>query len=218
MDKLDLKDLSQAIKVWLTNWYPLVALLFFILILVFGYGKLIKPLIGNIYDLQKSKFGKQLENNDANNYGPVLQEFIKISRQYEADNASSLKKLASFLPEQPTIPQLFTLFDYFFKENGFEVKELSFEPNSSFTSEQLELLYKNNQSITLPPLDSSVGVINVSATLVGGGYEDFKNMLDNLEKIGRVVDLTNLNIDSASDGKKDQGYSLQLRTYYYKGN
>lgn len=218
MDKLDLKDLSQAVKRWLTGWYPLVGLVLFIIILVFGYGKLIKPLINEIFYLQKNQLEKRLENKDAIIYGQVLEKFIKTSKQYEADNAQSLEKLSSFLPEQPTIPQLFTLFDYFFTENGFEVKDLSFEVNNSFASEDLELQYKDGNSVRLPALDPSVGVINVSVNLLGGGYEQLKTMLGNLEKIGRIVDMSNLNIESVPANKTDQSYSLQLRTYYYKGN
>ena len=208
----------RKLHVWITNWYPVVAVLFYAIILGVGYLMFIKPKLGNVIDIQRKQLNVLVENKDATEYGKELESFIKKSDQFTQQNSESLKRLSTFMPEQPTIPQLFTLFEYFFKDNGFIVKKLDFTIRDTFDSKPVELGEKNGSVVILPSLGSTVGVIDISASVSGGGYVDFKNMLLKMEKIGRLVDLNNLNITASDGGDNKTDYTLQMRTYYYKGN
>lgn len=214
-------EILHNIHVWLSRWYPLVAVLIYAIIIGVGYFIFLKPMISNVVGLQNDQLKVLLENKDATAYGKELENFIKKSNKFSEDNAESLKRLTNFMPEKPTIPQLFTLFEYFFKENGFTVKKLDFNIRDTFESEAIELgdidENGNKVRVILPPLDKSVGVIDVSASVSGGGYIELKHMLSEMEKIGRLVDLNNLNI-SAKEGEGATDYSLQMRTYFFKAN
>lgn len=215
-------ELIHNLHVWMSKWYPIVALVLFAIILGGGYFKFLKPMISNVVSLQNDQLKVLLANKDAVAYGKELENFIEKSNKFSQENAESLKRLTNFMPEKPTIPQLFTLFEYFFKENGFTVNKLDFNIRDSFESESLELGEVddgngNKVKVILPPLDKSVGVVDVSASVSGGGYVELKNMLNKMEKIGRLVDLNNLNIE-AKEGEGSTDYNLQMRTYFYKDN
>lgn len=219
MPKQTFSDQLHSAHVWITNWYPVLAVVLYAVVLGVGYVLLLRPMITSVIALQKDQLGALIENKDAVVYGKELENFIKKSDQFSKQNNDSLKQLTNFLPEKPTIPQLFTLFEYFFKENGFTVSKLDFNIRENFESKPLELGGKNGSNVVLPALDASVGVIDVSATVSGGGYVELKNMLTKMEKIGRLVDMSNLNIEAktSADSTKTE-YNLQMRTYYYRDN
>jgi Tfp pilus assembly protein PilO len=217
MNQDKLKDQIRLLRRWLTNWYQLIAVILYAAILLCGYIYLLKPTMANVINLQKNQLSALIENKDAGLYSQELTKFINRSQKFEADNKDSLRQLINFLPEKPAIPQLFTLFEYFFKDSGFTVNNLDFTEVNGFESKSIELGEKNGQQVVLPALDPDVGVINVSAKISGGQYGDIKNMLAKMETIGRLVDLNNLVIQANVIGKDKQDYSLQMRTYYYKG-
>jgi len=133
--------------------------------------------------------------NDLNKLGKNL-EYLEQLRQSDFD------KLEKILPKKADIAGLFAQVEALFLENGFEVTNLSFTESKVITMADEKV--------------SPIGMVDISLNTQGGGYFDFKELLENIEKHLRIFDVVSINFSNIYSEDEDDtaNYDLNLRTYY----
>jgi hypothetical protein len=143
-----------------------------------------------------------------------------------ADKKAEFDKLAKILPNETGVKDLFAEMEALIenKNDGynFDLKSLSFdvlentEPKSAqgtdLIGDETNALNGNKGNLL-----ASVKTVNISLTIEGGDYLEFKKLLGSIESHLRLLDVTSVNFGKVIlDKSKNEkaSYTLSFKTYY----
>lgn len=130
-----------------------------------------------------------------------LAKNLEYLLQYREEEFERLKKI---LPKEADIAGLFAQMEALFADKEFEILNISFTetPILNIAETKVE--------------DQKIGMIDISLDVSGGGYADFKELLDNIERHLRILDITSINFGDIylEDEEEIASYVMTLRAYY----
>ena len=135
-----------------------------------------------------------------------LRRLATVQAAYDAlaaEQQTNLSRLSQILPTSADLPQLIVQLEGLAKQTGFILRDVSFASTQAVAGD----------------LDPRLKAVTVNVSLGGpGDYQNLKKLLTSLEQHIRLLDLLSLGITSNQQLSQtaDQGYQLQLRTYYWE--
>lgn len=166
--------------------------IFSLIILIVGYLMFIKqPLHLYKQNIELSK--------DLNFKLAQAEKVLAFSKMYEKQtielSPSEKKLIALALPDKPDYPSLITHLTTLVKKSGFFVNSMDIEDLGTQSTKE-----NNNKNI---------GKLLVKMKLVGGGYNELKNMINLLQESIMMNDIYSLNFSN-----KNPIYEITLVVYY----
>ena len=139
---------------------------------------------------------------------------VKLSQHLDIiqqEQQSDFEKIKKILPNRAEIDNLFAQMESLIQASGYDLNSVSFSaPIIKGTAPS---------SLEQPPSTSAskIGVVDIDLTIQGGGYEEFKNLLANIERHLRIMDVSSINFSDVNvdeEAGEKASYTLSLRTYY----
>jgi Tfp pilus assembly protein PilO len=190
------KTILKQLEIIYKRRKKIILPLLFLLVLVIGYYSVLKdPLDGYLQtvDLVKS-LDKRIVQADA---------VLSSSKQYEKkiiELSQTEKNLMSMaLPERPEYPSLITHLTSLARKSGFFVTSMDIEDLGAQST-------KENSN-------KNLGKLLVKMKLVGGGYNELKEMVSLLQESVMMNDIYSVNFSN-----KNPIYELNLVVYYANPN
>ncbi|MCX6784433.1 MAG: type 4a pilus biogenesis protein PilO [Candidatus Komeilibacteria bacterium] len=191
--------------VFLNKYWRLLLGLSMVLLLVIGYFYIISKDLNNWHRL-KSEIVVELQSQISQSQ-QELNRLAKVQQSYSAlaaEQQARLSQLSQILPTAADLPQLIVQLESLARQSGFTLAEVNFS---------------STQEMGQGELDQHLKALTVNVALAGpGDYQNLKRLLTNLEQHIRLLDLLSLSLTAQQQVSqtKSQGYSLQLRTYYWQ--
>ena len=185
----------------------LVIVLLVIGFVVFGWF-LVKPTWGGLKAVKENLAETQTRLDEQK---AVSQSIVKLLSNFDAQK-SRLTVLDSALPDSPEVPQLLA-----------GIEELAFISGMRIASLQITETLPAKQAVAADPANSvpveknlikPPELVNLKIDLsLTGSPENFYNFISVLELNLRLLDVTAVNIDSATEGSL---FDLSIDTFYRK--
>ncbi|NCN99534.1 hypothetical protein GW920_00170 [Candidatus Falkowbacteria bacterium] len=176
---------------WLNKYFSIILAGVLILFLALAYLVFLGPKFTATKDIIQANITEQ-ENLYALSQ-QKLANLQAVGTLYKTIKEADLQKFDSVLPDNYIPARLFGELEEIINSGGWLLTEINIEQ--------------------APPgdINKNVGQINVELSLSGLDYIDFKRLLKILETDLRLLDVTNVSLDSASNS-----VTLMLTTYYYQ--
>lgn len=127
---------------------------------------------------------------------------IESERQYTSSIANATKefnlvdkalrqRIENSVTAEPDIPELYVQMDTIAKANGFQLMTVEASPD------------------TQTVLTGNRKAVRITASLEGGGYQQYKRLVSDLERLERIIDLQSVTFTAGSGS-----YSLVMLAYY----
>lgn len=197
-----------------------------VVILVGAYLLLFSPLIAKTRDLSQNVIKEK--EDDLTQQKKLFNELSQLNNIYNQVSPTLKERVADLLPPDPTLPNLYYNLDQLAKEAGYIVLSVNTELPKVEASKAVpslsESLGKNEGGLNgmeakAVPLEKSVLTsskknlkeIKITLGLSGGGYLNFKSLLDLIEHNLRIIDA-----ESFTYTPEEADIELNLKTYYYE--
>jgi len=182
---------KNSFNQWLNSYFSVILAGILILFLGLAYLFFLGPKFAATKDIIQANITEQ-----ENLYALSQQKLVNlraVGTLYKTIKEADLQKFDSVLPDNYIPARLFGELEEIINSGGWLLTEISIEQ--------------------APPehINTSVGQINVELSLSGLDYIDFKRLLKILETDLRLLDVTSVSLDSASNS-----VTLMLTTYYYQ--
>jgi len=176
---------------WLNKYFSIILAGVLILFLALAYLVFLGPKFTATKDIIQANITEQ-ENLYALSQ-QKLANLQAVGTLYKTIKEADLQKFDSVLPDNYIPARLFGELEEIINSGGWLLTEINIEQ--------------------APPgdINKNVGQINVELSLSGLDYIDFKRLLKILETDLRLLDVTNVSLDSASNS-----VTLMLTTDYYQ--
>jgi len=195
-----------------------------IILILVGYFFFIRGVVSELGAVKNDLLPEQ-----QNNYAVLMAEYndkVDSKDLFLSLDKSLVNKSKMVLPDDPELSNLVVNLDSLAKSNGFSLANVDFvllnNQGQSIKStekiefsqyvdleelkkmaEQTEQEMKNNE-------DKSLKTVEMKITIKGSGYAGFKNLLLQIQKNIRLLDVV-----SFSFSPEDETFSLILRAYYF---
>ncbi|MDD5043121.1 MAG: hypothetical protein PHD51_00420 [Patescibacteria group bacterium] len=179
-------------KLFLLQYFKIITPLVAILILVLGLFFILKPKYNEVKISGALNLEAKQEELAAKKL--YLEQLISLRENYGSISEDDIAKIRGILPLEEDIPGLMAQFEKIVQGSGFNLSSLNISPAKN--------LFKNKG-------DEDVKKLLVVATIAGGDYSKFKDMLSVVESNLRLFDVRSINFTSGSDL-----YTLNISTYY----
>jgi Tfp pilus assembly protein PilO len=175
----------------LIRFMPLICVVMVLVYAVAAYLLLFMPKLGKFlgggeYDLQPLE-ARLIDDSQ------YLQALKTALADFKSINNEHKRKLKLLLPDNEDIPGLYTQMDELVRHNGMVLSSID-----TLVSEK-----------ELGP--GGARKIRISANLVGGSYEQFLLVLNDIERLVRLLDVQSISFSSG-----EGAYSLVLTAYFVK--
>lgn len=169
---------------------PIIIIICFIFVLIAGFGFLwpkYQELSFNQLNIQDKKEEFQYKEK----YFSDLNQIKTELGNYQVE----LSKINSALPDDSSLPSLFSFLQKATSQSGLILKGLS--PFSTSLSEEISGLRKTHFSLS-----------------VAGSYTAFKNFLSILENSARIIEVENISFSSPKEGDLFS-FNLRIKVFSY---
>lgn len=163
----------------------------------------------------------RLERDNKANYLAKLNQLDKRLGDLTADSAAELDKINRILPDKADIQSLFVELERLTVAAGFALQKVSINEVKIDTNDLIE--FQVEDLMDWEGLPDEVKAVDVGINVAGGGYNQFKQLIERIEKNSRLFNIITINFSSLSDpsyvGREGQeivvkDYSFNIRTYY----
>ncbi len=211
------------------NRYYKYLIIFLSLVILSGAGFFwLKPKYQDVLKLSGENLPLRQERlEELEKYYNELQGLKEKLESFQFKNQQNLEKLKKILPSETGLADLFAQLEALITyRNKFVLNSISFtrvdliKKTGAKQDNEGAVIGEKGQNVEADSDQApGIGAIDISLNLAGSGYLDFKELLGDIEKHLRVMDVTSINFsDIYIDPLEDQkaNYSVTLRTYYAK--
>ena len=158
---------------------------------------------------------QEVELEGLKKYSVALHELELITDEFKRTQAANMDKLAQILPTQAELPDLIVQMEAIALASSFRLTSIDITHGLPQERSQAKSVGKKGESETIDAteINPAVKVLNISLSVEGGDYPELKELLGNIEKHLRIMDVTGI---SFSSGLEVSGYDIPIRTYYYE--
>ncbi|HLD82206.1 MAG TPA: type 4a pilus biogenesis protein PilO [Patescibacteria group bacterium] len=168
--------------------YILLSMVMLILILGTGYWFWLRPYSNEVFVFQKQSMLNRVRRiEEQKNYLENLQD---VETYYTSISNDVLASIERAVPSDTQMAALYTEIEAIVLDNGLQLTSVDFSERPN----QTEQVYKE---------------VSVAINVTGGGYEEFKSFLGQLEKNLRIYDITSIKYSP-----KAIVYSVDFNAYY----
>jgi len=206
----DLKDKKKEqakrfMRMWFDEYFKLVTAFVCIFLIILSYVFVLSPKVGKAIDLRGDKYENVLQNKEK------LQNQLDYLTMAQSDrkgiSIEEIENIDLLLPSIPSTPQILTSIESVAKSSNTTLEGIELailDPNDFLDSDS---------SVSQLNVPSGVFIVEMSATISNGSYDDLKKFLSNLEKNIRLMDIVSISYSPMSDS-----YSITIRAYYLPDN
>lgn len=196
----------SGISIFLSKYYKFIIGFLSLIIIIPAVLMLIKPEYLKTKNLSAQQLPqKEQKLQDLNMYYQDLDSLVKNLDSLQQKRQDDFDKLKKILPSQADFASLFAQMEAMFADKDYEILTIAFS--------ETPLLISDNPEAG----EQKIGRVDISLNASGGGYFEFKELLDNIEKHFRIMDVTAIGFgDIYPDSEESQGvaYVLTIGTYY----
>ena len=188
-----------------------IRIIAFVAVIAIGTAFFILPkLIKNNEDRQGELKNKSEKLADLENYVTSLQALSSAEENFGQSQSANLQLLSQVLPPVKDLANLIAQMEAITRVSGFTLNSLSITENGVDQSAAADA---SEDGTSAPePAGGTLRSLNINLSLSGGGYDTFKDLLENLERHIRLLDVNSI---SFSNPDETGSYTLTLTTYYY---
>lgn len=140
---------------------------------------------------------KILQEKSLEDLKDTIANINELSNKYDKSE-EDINKLAIAIPSTPQIPELLIQVEELVKKNGLILGNIDFSVEGG-----------GGEGL----LQSDIGTIAINVS-VEGTYAGLKNILNDIEKNIRLMDVVSVNFSKTDKETGFSGYSISLNTYY----
>jgi len=187
------------------RYYSVISVFVALVVLSAGYAYIISPKIERIKVGGTANLrAKQADAEELRNY---LRELQLMQEEISRFSDEDIETLRSILPGEEDIPGLFVQIQEIAEKNSFMLGSVNISSIEDIAASGSEAQTGEGSAV---PTVAKIGQMNIAFVISGGGYEEFKSFLSDIERNIRLFDIYDINFGSASEGP----FSINLRTYY----
>lgn len=215
----NLNKLGTKITEIISRFFWFVSLFIVLVILFIGYTYFLQPKWAEVKKIGILDYNSELSNKEeAEDYLTRLDESLN---KFQQINQSDVEKLAKILPPEEGIPDLFIILEKLTAASQLRLKSLDMAEGGSLTetSQKEVALIPELQAEEVAPTSVNINTLSINLNIAGGKqYSDLKNLLENIEKEIRIMDIVSLTYSPPGGGVSsgEATYSINLTTYYLR--
>src|SRR3989338_8655580 len=221
--KLILKKIIRFLKKIFIRFFFIINFVVILAVLALGYINFLSP------SIMRLKAGKNLgleeRKKEEERLKTYLEELETMRNNYKSFTQAKLDELTRILPREEDFPGLFVQMQKIAEENNFILDSLDIVPIDAQRNRSRENgdgenntsgeggSAQNSQAGKSAIAEISGGRIkelNLSFSITGGNYEDFKKLLSDIERNMRIFDIFDIRFGSVQAGP----FFINMRTYY----
>ena len=213
---------------WINQHFGLVSLGVLLSVIGIGSYVILWPQYVHVRDVSYRNYA--VGAGAVNELQADVDEIAAIVKDYEAMDKRSYRLMDRVIPPAQESSQLFEEFEQFFKDSPFQLVSINvtststpaIEPGSEVVVEPAaefnfgELADQTAaESVDEHLSDMGVDTIQLSLNVQGGNgtYQEFKDMLNQIEQYTRILDLETVTFSSGNNS-----YTLVITTYQQSSN
>lgn len=199
---------SDKLNIILNQRLRIFNIMVFIIVLAAGYFFLISPQLKKFAAAKNSLLPDRLEQlNILDDYNQRMAELELLVNTYEATHQTELAKLDGVLPDKAQMPELIAQLDALVTQSGFRLISLEVLEDEIATSSLKPDKEKQEANQDL----SGLRAVGISLVVAGGDYLNFKELIGNIEKHVRILDVVSIIFKGGLNE-----YSILLNTYFFE--
>lgn len=222
--KFIIKKIIRFLKKIFFRFFSIINFVAILVVLALGYFYFLSP------SIMRLKAGKNLgleeRKKEEERLIAYLDELESMRDNYKSFTQDKLDDLARILPREEDFPGLFVQMEEIAEQNNFILDSLDIVPIDSQRNKSRENPDDENETPgegrgnaqDLPVGKSTIAEIsegrikelNLSFSITGGNYENFKKFLSDIEKNMRIFDIFDIRFGSVQEGP----FFINMRTYY----
>lgn len=219
--KEQIKDISKA-NYFLNTYTKYLNIAVVSIVLVAGVALMWLPKWQEIsYDNISLVPELRAERDSKLNYLNKLKKLEGELSALATTESVDLAKINKILPSEVNTQSLFVEVDKLIRDAGFTLKKISINEVKSEITELIEFQVQDIMDFDV--LDDRVGALDVTLSVEGGGYNEFKGLLKRIEENVRLMNIISVDFSALSergyvgqsgDDISEKSYSFNIRTYY----
>jgi len=213
----NLNKLGTKITELIGRFFWFVSLFIVLVILLIGYTYFLQPKWAEVKKTGILDYNTELKNKqEAEDYLARLDESLK---KFQQINKSDVEKLAKILPAESGIPDLFIILEKLMAASQLKLKSLDISQGGgqAVGGQKLADTIPELQAEAVTSASVNINTLSINLNISGGKqYSDLKNLLENIEKEIRIMDIVSLTYSPPGGGVSggEASYSINLTTYY----
>jgi len=223
--KINLSKTINRLQSLLIKYFKIIVIIIVIVILVIGFLFIIKPKWEEVKETGVFDLNMEKEKRDENEF--YLSKLKKSLEKFNKINQEDIDNLSKIIPDKKEIPQLFVILEDLVNSQALSLDSVSFSEGGTLSkNEKLDedflssLNAKQAKAISNSAVSKNIYILDISLNISGGrDYNDFKKLLDTIEKEQRIMDIASLSFNPGTQGavESNMSFSISLKTYYIDG-
>ncbi len=202
------------------HYFRFVAVAVAVIFLFVGYSLLIQPKWNEVKETGLFDYNNEQQLKVKKE--KYLSDLKKSLAKFEKINEEDIDKLSKIIPSEKRIADLFVVVEDLVKKSGLTLDSIIFSEGQNLSEVMLRTATINSPSNIVNAQTTSVSkniyILDIVLTVSGGNkYQDLKDLLGNIEKEQRIMDINSISFNPATGGSiiQDMKFGLNLRTYYF---
>lgn len=213
----------------MTTFFRYVLIVVAVTIILIGYLTFLRPQFEKVRETGILAFQSESER-----YTDRLQYYTKVQEMVDKYRLVLKQKKVdekTILPHKPEVENLFLIFQAIAQASGMNLETVAIVKGGSLAtvapdgttsaSTQGRQTGSAGAATKTTSATSTLQVLNITVTMSGiNAYENFKNLLKNLESSQRIFDIPSVSYTSSATASQDPNqqattqYSFEMKSYY----